>query len=76
MIFIDFYTRISHYNITTVRKGEVLMEACASTVNSDASENVIYNNPADFRAVSHWHDDLEFTLQFEVKFKSTVLRKM
>ena len=68
MIFIDFYTRISHNNITTVHKGEVLMEACASTVlNSDASENVIYNNsdfPAyikkgqlssypDFRAVSH-----------------------
>ncbi len=45
-------------------------------MNSDMSENVAYNNPAfpayikkgqlslypDFRAVSHWHDDLEFIL--------------
>ncbi|MBU5429107.1 AraC family transcriptional regulator [Kineothrix sp. MSJ-39] len=53
------------------------MEICPSTVlNSDASENVAYNNPdfpayikkgqlssyPDFRAVSHWHDDLEFIL--------------
>ena len=53
------------------------MEVCPSTVlNSDASENVAYNNPdfpayvkkgqlssyPDFRAVSHWHDDLEFIL--------------
>lgn len=48
-------------------------------LNSDASENVAYNNsdfPAyikkrqlssypDFRAVSHWHDDLEFILILE-----------
>ncbi len=53
------------------------MEVCPSTVlNSDASENVAYNDPEfpayikkgqlssypDFRAVSHWHDDLEFIL--------------
>ena len=53
------------------------MEVCPSTVlNSDASENVAYNNPdfpayikkrqlssyPDFRAVSHWHDDLELIL--------------
>lgn len=53
------------------------MEVCPSTVlNSDASENVAYNNPdfpayikkrqlssyPDFRAVSHWRDDLEFIL--------------
>lgn len=53
------------------------MEVCPSSVlNSDASENVVYNNPdfpasikkgqlssyPDFRAVSHWHDDLEFIL--------------
>lgn len=53
------------------------MEVCPSTVlNSDASENVAYNNPdfpayikkrqlssyPDFSAVSHWHDDLEFIL--------------
>ena len=45
-------------------------------LNSDASENVVYNTPdfpayikkrqlssyPDFRAVSHWHDDLEFIL--------------
>ena len=54
-----------------------MMEVCPSTdLNSDASENVTYNNPdfpvsikkgqlssyPDFRAVSHWHDDLEFIL--------------
>ena len=48
------------------------MEVCPSIVlNSDASENVAYNNPdfpayikkgqlsryPDFRAVSHWHDE-------------------
>ena len=53
------------------------MEVCPNTVlNLDASENVAYNNPnfpayikkgqlssyPDFRAVSHWHDDLEFIL--------------
>ena len=53
------------------------MEACPNTIlNSDASENVAYNNPdfpayikkgqlssyPDFHAVSHWHDDLEFIL--------------
>ena len=56
------------------------MEVCPSTVlNSDASENVAYNNPdfpayikkgqlssyPDFRAVSHWHNDLEFILILE-----------
>ena len=56
------------------------MQVCPSTVlNSDASENIVYNNPAfpayikrgqlssypDFRAVSHWHDDLEFILILE-----------
>lgn len=56
------------------------MEVCPSTIlNSDASENVAYNNPdfpvyikkgqlssyPDFRAVSHWHDDLEFILILE-----------
>ncbi len=56
------------------------MEVCPSTtLNSDASENVTYNNPGfpayikkgqlssypDFRAVSHWHDDLEFILILE-----------
>lgn len=56
------------------------MEVCPSTVlNSDTSENVAYNNPdfpayikkgqlssyPDFRAVSHWHDDLEFILILE-----------
>ena len=56
------------------------MEVCPSTaLNSDLSENVAYNNPAfpayikrgqlssypDFRAVSHWHDDLEFILILE-----------
>ena len=56
------------------------MEVCPSTtLNSDASENVTYNNPdfpayikkgqlssyPDFRAVSHWHDDLEFILILE-----------
>ncbi len=48
-------------------------------LNLDASENVIYNNPEfpahikreqlsgypDYRAVSHWHDDLEFILILE-----------
>ena len=48
-------------------------------LNSDASENVAYNNPnfpayiekgqlssyPDFREVSHWHDDLEFILILE-----------
>ena len=53
------------------------MESCPNIIlNSDASENVVYNNPSfpayikkgqlsnypDFRAVSHWHDDLEFIL--------------
>ena len=53
------------------------MEACPSTaLNLDASENVVYNNPdfpayikkgqlssyPNFRAVGHWHDDLEFIL--------------
>ena len=56
------------------------MELCPSIIlNSDASENVAYNNPdfpayikkgqlsryPDFRAVSHWHDDLEFILILE-----------
>ena len=56
------------------------MEVCPNTVlNSDASENVAYNNPdfpayikkgqlssyPDFRAVSHWHNDLEFILILE-----------
>ncbi len=53
------------------------MELCPTIIlNSDASENVAYNIPdfpayikkgqlssyPDFRAVSHWHDDLEFIL--------------
>ena len=53
------------------------MKICPNTIlNSDASENVAYNNPQfpayikkgqlsnypDFRAVSHWHDDFEFIL--------------
>lgn len=56
------------------------MEVCPNIVlNSDASENVDYNNPdfpayikkgqlsnyPDFRAVSHWHDDFEFILTLE-----------
>ena len=56
------------------------MEVCqGSVLNSDLSENVAYNNPVfpayikrgqlsnypDFRAVSHWHDDLEFILILE-----------
>lgn len=56
------------------------MEVCPNIIlNSDASENVAYNNPdfpayikkgqlsnyPDFRAVSHWHDDLEFILILE-----------
>ena len=56
------------------------MKVCPTTVlNSDASENVIYNHPdfpayikkgnlsdyPDFHAVSHWHDDLEFILILE-----------
>lgn len=56
------------------------MELCCFTaLNSDASENVAYNIPEfpayikkgqlsrypDFRAVSHWHDDLEFILILE-----------
>ena len=56
------------------------MEVCSNTLlNSDASENVAYNIPEfpayiqkgqlssypDFRAVSHWHDDLEFMLIIE-----------
>ena len=56
------------------------MKVCPSTVlNSDASENVDYNDPSfpayikkgqlsgypDFRAISHWHDDLEFILILE-----------
>ena len=52
------------------------MKTYLGILNSDASENVIYNNPEfpahikkewlsdypDYRAVSHWHDDLEFIL--------------
>lgn len=53
------------------------MKDCPNIVlNSDASENVVYNHPdfpayikirqlssyPDFHAVSHWHDDLEFIL--------------
>lgn len=53
------------------------MELCPNTtLNSDLSENVSYNDPdfpayikkgqlsryPDFRAVSHWHDELEFIL--------------
>ena len=53
------------------------MKVCKiSALNSDASENVDYNHPdfpvyiekgqlssyPDFRAVSHWHDDLELIL--------------
>lgn len=53
------------------------MEVCPSTMlNSDLSENVDYNikdfpayikkgklsNYPDFKAVSHWHDDLEFII--------------
>ncbi len=53
------------------------MEACnCSLLNSDSSENVAYNikdfpvyikkgklsSYPDFRAISHWHDDLEFLL--------------
>lgn len=56
------------------------MEVCPNTIlNSDASENVDYNTPEfpayikkgqlssypDFRAISHWHDDLEFILILE-----------
>ena len=56
------------------------MEVCTSeNLNLDLSENVTYNIPAfpvymkkgqlssypDFRAVSHWHDDLEFILILE-----------
>ena len=56
------------------------MEVCPNIIlNSDASENVAYNNPdfpayikkgqlsnyPDFRAVSHWHDDFEFILILE-----------
>ncbi len=56
------------------------MEACPSTaLNSDASENVAYNTPdfpayikkgqlsgyPHFRAISHWHNDLEFILILE-----------
>ena len=56
------------------------METRPRTVlNSDASENVAYNQPdfpayikkgqlssyPDFHAVSHWHDDLEFILVFK-----------
>lgn len=56
------------------------MESCPDIIlNSDASENVAYNDPdfpayikkgqlssyPDFRAVSHWHDDLEFILILE-----------
>lgn len=56
------------------------MKVCPTTVlNSDASENVIYNHPdfpayikkgnlsdyPDFHAVSHWHNDLEFILILE-----------
>ena len=53
------------------------MKVCTSAaLNSDASENIVYNHPdfpvyiekgqlssyPDFRAVSHWHDDLELIL--------------
>lgn len=63
-------------------------------LNSDASENVAYNNPdfpayikkgqlscyPDYRAVSHWHDDLEFILivegqmEYEVNGQKVSLR--
>ena len=61
-------------------KEKMLMKTCPNIVlNSDASEKVAYNTqdfPAyikkgqlssypDFRAVSHWHDDLEFILILE-----------
>ena len=74
---IDFYTKINHNYITIVRKGVYFYETCQNLIiNSDASENVAYNHPdfpayikkrqlssySDFRAVSHWHDDLEFIL--------------
>ena len=50
-------------------------------INSDLSENVEYNNPnfpayikpgilslyMDYKAVSHWHDDLEFIVILEGK---------
>lgn len=63
-----------------IKEERKFMEVCPSTLlNSDASENVAYNNPdfpayikkrqlssyPDFRAVSHWHDDLEFMLILE-----------
>ena len=63
------------------------MNVCPSTVlNSDASENVAYNTPgfpayikkgqlssySDFRAVSHWHDDLEFILILDGKMSYDV----
>lgn len=63
-----------------VRKEVYVMEVCTNIIlNSDESENVAYNNPdfpayikkgqlssyPDFRAVSHWHDDLEFILILE-----------
>ncbi len=53
------------------------MKVCTcAALNSDASENIAYNHPdfpayiekgqlssyPDFRAVSHWHDDLELIL--------------
>ena len=77
---IDFYIKIDHNYITIVRKGDESMEVCPRIIlNSDASENVAYNLPdfpayikkgqlssyPDFRAVSHWHDDLEFILILE-----------
>jgi AraC family transcriptional regulator, melibiose operon regulatory protein len=76
----NFYIKIIHNYITIVHEGDRFMEVCPSTIlNSDASENVAYNNPdfpayikkgqlsnyPDFRAVSHWHDDLEFILILE-----------
>ena len=63
------------------------MNVCPSTVlNSDASENVAYNIPgfpayikkgqlssySNFRAVSHWHDDLEFILILDGKMSYDV----
>ncbi len=72
------------------------MEVCPSSMlNSDASENINYNNPnfpvyikkgqlssyPGFKAISHWHDDLEFILvldgamQYEVNGQKISLTK-
>ena len=46
----NFYIKIIHNYITIVHEGDRFMEVCPSTIlNSDASENVAYNNP-DFPA--------------------------